>query len=475
MIERLSDKVLLDIFRYYLDVVPWHWPRLVHICRGWRRLVFASQQSLHLRLICTYRTRVLKSLDCWPALPIVIQYERSRFGRLPAPTDVDSIVAALKQSDRVSSINLTVTDTLLEKLSAIDRPFPALEDLRLLSQDRRELTLPRAFRWGQRLRSLHLTGISLFALPQLLHSSGNLVDIQLHAVLNPWFISPEALTDALSGMTQLRSLSLHFLSTYRHVSASPLPRKLVVTPSLTRLDFRGDSKYLEDLVVEIEAPHLGDIELSFFNKTIPELPKLNEFINRIEMHKSHRRVDIRAFANAVSISFIQPGASTRIKLEVFCEPISTQLPTMARIVAPFSASLLDLEDLEISATPFMRNYGPTFMWEYELYHRSWLELLNTFTRVKWLYVSASVAKNLLTDIAIALQLPDKRSEPVLPAWHKLYITQPGPHPMSWREGMVALMTSRMLSGHPIAVEYEIHTAEQCLTGVMYASVTPITC
>ncbi|KAH9043476.1 hypothetical protein EDB83DRAFT_2553967, partial [Lactarius deliciosus] len=99
-IGELSDNVLLNIFRYYLDVFPQHWPRLVHICRRWRRIVFASQQALHLRIICTHGTPVLKTLDCWPAIPIVVKYGGSVDLDPPAPEDEDNILAALKQSDR---------------------------------------------------------------------------------------------------------------------------------------------------------------------------------------------------------------------------------------------------------------------------------------------------------------------------------------------------------------------------------------
>ena len=141
----------------------------------------------------------------------------------PAPEDEDNIMAALKQSDRVSSISLTVTTSLLDKLYAIERPFSELEDLVLLSRDSVQLTLPSTFRWGPRLRRLHLTRIAFPALLQLLHSSRNLVDLQLHEVLNPWYFSPEALTNALSGMAQLQSLSLHF-SLY-HQSRFPYPHR----------------------------------------------------------------------------------------------------------------------------------------------------------------------------------------------------------------------------------------------------------
>ncbi|KAH9011641.1 hypothetical protein EDB84DRAFT_1583293, partial [Lactarius hengduanensis] len=49
-IGELSDDCLLNIFRYYLDVSPRRWPRLVHICRRWRRIVLTYQRALHLQM-----------------------------------------------------------------------------------------------------------------------------------------------------------------------------------------------------------------------------------------------------------------------------------------------------------------------------------------------------------------------------------------------------------------------------------------
>ena len=49
--------------------------------------------------------------------------------RPPATEDEDNIMAALKQSDRVISISLIVTSTLLEKLSSIGSPFSELQEL----------------------------------------------------------------------------------------------------------------------------------------------------------------------------------------------------------------------------------------------------------------------------------------------------------------------------------------------------------
>jgi hypothetical protein len=95
-----------DIFRHYLDTSPQSWPRLVHICRTWQRIVWASRQSLHLQLFCTHGTPVFENQDYWLSLPIAVKYGESLADYPPTLSDEDNIMAALKQSDRVTSITL---------------------------------------------------------------------------------------------------------------------------------------------------------------------------------------------------------------------------------------------------------------------------------------------------------------------------------------------------------------------------------
>src|ERR1700761_9067646 len=103
-IEKLSDEALLKIFRYFSDASPRFWPRLVHICRRWRRIVFTSQRVLQLRLFCTHGTPVSQTLYCWPDIPIIVQYGGSPTLDPPGPEEEGDIMVALKQSGRVSSI-----------------------------------------------------------------------------------------------------------------------------------------------------------------------------------------------------------------------------------------------------------------------------------------------------------------------------------------------------------------------------------
>jgi hypothetical protein len=208
----LSDDVLLKIFHHYLDAYPPLWFTLAHVCRRWRQIVFISPLGLRLRLYCTYGTPILKILDCLPPFPLVMVYGGFPMFPSPALVDEDNIMAALEQADRVCSISLTFSSSLLKKLSTISEPLSGLEYLVLRSQNKAESTLPGAFCWGHRLRTLHSTRIAFPSLPQLLLPSQDLVDICLHEIPAVGYFSPEAFANALCGMNQLQTLSLHFLS-----------------------------------------------------------------------------------------------------------------------------------------------------------------------------------------------------------------------------------------------------------------------
>ena len=438
-IEWVSDEVLLKIFRYFLDVSPRDWPRLVHTCRKWRRIVFASQRVIRLRLFCTHGTPVQKSLDCWPAaLPIVVHYGGSRELDPPDFKERENIMAALQQSDRVISIHLTISTWLLYELFAIKRAFSELQDLVLLSQEREPLTMPSTFRWGHRLRRLHSTGIALSAFLQPLYttSSTDLIDLQLHDSFLPWDFPLAILKNALSEMTQLRSLSLHFLSTGYHF---PLPPdgEPVVLPVLTRLDYRGVMAYLEGIVTIIDAPSLEEIEITSDNPFVA-IPKFQNFI---EMHRSRHGAHILSPEPTISIFFSPPGAPIRLELKSVHNPLHIQISSMAQICLDFSPfHFNDEEDLHIGRTrPSVRMDGSHVI--------GLLELLNKGKELFNLNMNHSL------NIVHTLQALGSQHEK-LPALPKLYIPQPWPRDAALREGVVSFMISRRLSGHPIEVEYE---------------------
>ena len=373
MIKSISNEVLLNIFRYFLDVSPRDWPRLVHTCRKWRHIVYASQRTLRLRLFCTHGTPVQKSLDCWPALPIVVQYGGSWELDPPDFKERENIMAALKKSDRVISIHLTISTWLLDKLSTIEGAFSELQDLVLLSREREPLTMPSTFRWGQRLRRLQSTGIAFSAFLQPLYSSSstNLIDLQLHDAFLPWDFPPVILKNALSEMTQLRSLSLHFRSTTNYHFPLPPHGERVVLPVLTHLDYRGSMAYLEGIVTIIDTPSLSEIEITSDNPFVA-LPKFKNFIDWIEMHRSSHGAHILSSEPTISISLSQPGAPIRLKLKPVHKPSHIQISSMTQICLGFYFSPFhfnDEEDLRIGRTrPSVRMDSS--------HGRGFLELLN---------------------------------------------------------------------------------------------------
>ena len=439
-IEDLCDDILLNVFHLYLRDTPRFWPRLVWVCQKWRQIVLTSPLGLDLRLHCTYGTPVLKTLGFWPRLPIIIRYGGLPNFDPPALNDDDNIISALTQFDRVCSIGLTVTRSLLEKLSAISESLSELEELALLSHDTMELTLPSTFRWGPRLRTLRSTRVAFPVFPQLLSPSQNLVDLHLHNPLDHFSI--EVLTDALSGLAQLRSMSLHFSSTTSYVFPPSPPSQRVVLSTLTRLLFRGMAEYLERLVLEIDAPRLGDIQVTVVDKSVFCLARLGDFIDRIEMRKSYHHARILGSENAVSISLMQPGALTCFKLQLFSEQLSEQQRVMFRIIPHFSAFYLNVEDLCISAT------RPSSQ-KHSLCSDRWAELVDSFSGVKWLHLDGNDS----TNIVCALEDAYWQGKAVLPALHKLYLPQRGPRHAPLSEAVVAFMTSRWRSGYPIGVEY----------------------
>jgi hypothetical protein len=315
---------------------------------------------------------------------------------LPSPEDEDNVAAALKQSDRVCSISLTITSSLLAMCLLIEEPFSDLEDLVLLSQNPMGLALPSTFKWGSRLRRLNSTGIALPALPQLLLPSLDLVHLQLHEVPDVGYFSPEAFASALSGMTQLKYLSLHFLSPASrpsHIGLSS-PGERVVLPALTHLKFRGASEYLNSVVTRIDAPGLVTVEVRFFNQLIFHLSELGPFIDRIEMQKSHQRADIVFSRRAVSISFTHPETQAHLTLQIFCEQLEWQLSSMAQICDNVSPFLSNVQDLGVDTT--QRTSGKD-----DVDGEQWLELIRAFDSAEEFRVTGELA----TDILRALRRP----------------------------------------------------------------------
>jgi hypothetical protein len=195
-IDMLSDDVLLPIFEFYyvgedLDTnQPKErrieaWQTLVHVCRRWRSIVFASPRRLNLRLLCAPETPLGRALEVWPALPLVL-YCRVTTPCVIQRRVVDNIINVLKCRDRVCEIDLTnlMNSQLQIMLPVMQEPFPELTLLRLgayCSQISSGHNDADSLLGGSapRLRHLELWNISFPGLPRLLPSATHLTHLHL--------------------------------------------------------------------------------------------------------------------------------------------------------------------------------------------------------------------------------------------------------------------------------------------------------
>jgi hypothetical protein len=206
-IRILPDDVLLETFDFYMDELVdrdydddrW-WYTLVHVCQKWRNVVFASPRRLNLQLRCTRTRSVREMLDIWPELPIVIKdYDGSKMVE-----GADNVIAALDLKHRVSQINFwSISSSELERFAAVMQdPFPALTRLSLVSFDQMVPAMPvmsDSFLGGSapRLQYLRLHRIPFLALPKLLSSATDLVDLCLWNTPHSGYISPKAIVACL--------------------------------------------------------------------------------------------------------------------------------------------------------------------------------------------------------------------------------------------------------------------------------------
>ena len=303
-ISELPEEVLLEMFSFYLGHRPddeHAWYELVHVCRRWRCLVFASPHRLRLRLVCTDKRPVKEALDLWPDLPISIcahDFKPTRIQTLET-----NVIAALEHHDRVCDIILGAYPTSLMKiLSTMKKPFPSLINLEIVSLLRKKSMIPDSFLGGSAplLQSIQFLNIPLSCpeIRKLLFSAPNLVSLCLFLVprSGPGCTSPEAMVNGLSVLTRLKSLRLSFsLQTpppqLQQASGHRLPFTRVVLPVLTDIDFCGDKEYLEDIVSRIDTPLLVNITITFPHGSIPVTPPLRDFISRTEEFGACSKID----------------------------------------------------------------------------------------------------------------------------------------------------------------------------------------
>ena len=302
-INNLPDNALLEIFDFYRKSQrhalhrlsnAWKWHSLVHVCHRWRQIVLASPIRLHLRILCTLGAPV-RDLGIWPDIPIVIKYYypdmdyHSRFDGLTlTPDDELDVIAALGHPHRVWAVVLgPVTGSQLGKVAAVmQEPFPVLTCLKIHSNDEDVPVLPIEFLGGSApcLQDIHLHGIPYPALPTLLFSTSNLVNLELYHIPPTGYLPPEVMVACLAASPKLDKFILEFqmATTFpERIHPPPLTRTVLPQPSLTLFRFRGDSDYLEDLLARIDGPETNWLLINYIHQPVGfRFAHLSRFIDR---------------------------------------------------------------------------------------------------------------------------------------------------------------------------------------------------
>jgi len=460
-IDALPDNVLIETFEFCLgkdvpDYVGGHnydgWRTLVHVCRRWRCIVFASPRRLDLKLYCSRQRSVnSKTLDIWPELPIVIfaNYVKSE-------EDVNNVIAALRQHNRVCKIEYKqFQDSLLEEFAAIDEPFPALTSLWLSSEQEKAPVLPDSFLGGSapRLRSLRLYGIPYPSIGELLSSTTNLVYLSLWGIPHSGYISPETIVAFLTMLPKLGSLSLGFRhprSRVHRASRHSPPLTHVVFPNLTFFQFQGDIEYLEEILSQIETPMLNQSAFYLFNQLVFDTPLLGHFIRRTEafMTTHAARVQFSSWNVRVALWEREEMANDDMEtrsLSISCKPLDWQLSALPQVLNSFLSSLSTLETLEIAVS--------REDWQDEIDIIQWHEFLHPFTSVKKMTLEGEASVRLVTPPL--RELARERATEVLPALQSLSLTTSSWSPSgALKEAIEEFIATRQLYGHPVTVHYE---------------------
>jgi hypothetical protein len=443
----LPDDVLLVIFDLCADEDPYEkkeievWQPLVHVCRRWRSVAFGSPNRLNLRLVCTAKTPAMDTLDVWPPLPLLIR------DRTSIEEGLENIIAVLERSDRVHVIDLEdVSSSDLEKLSAaMQEPFPELTRLELSSY--REVVLPDSFLGGSapRLQFFHLFGISFPGLPQLLLSATHLVNLYLWSTPHSGYISPEAMSTALSALTSLEELVLEFQSPHflDQATRRPPPPTRSVLSVLRYFRFKGDSEYLDDLVAHIDTPRLNDLYIIFFSQIVFDTPRFIQFISRTAGLKALEKAHVIFAGGAATVKFSSlTSGDGLLHVGISCRELDWQVSSLEQVCTSCLPPLSTLEHLYIYEDTYWQAHRQD-----NIENVLWLELLHPFRTVKKLYLSEEFAQR----IAPALkELVGARMTEVLPALQNIFLEGLRPSGLV-QEGIRQFVAAREVTSHPIAV------------------------
>ena len=394
---------------------------------------------------------VKEKLDFWPELPIYIHAIGYHW---QVGEERGDFLAALRLNHRVSGIHIENTsDSTWETFAQlIQQPFPALTHLWLRPCYPIMNPISRSFlaESAPCLQFLHLDSISFPALPNLLMSTTDLVRLSYNDIPSSGYIPPQAMVTGLSALTRLESLSLTFRSPRNLPERAiriPPPHMHTLLPALTHLHFQGISEYMEDLVVQIDAPLLQSMEITFFHQEDVEVSRLSKFVRCADKLALVNRAEVIFSSDRISVLLSQELLEGRVdpktlRLYLDCPESALRLSYLAQFCTSCLPTLSPFESLHIGVPHF-------YSWKDVIDDPDcqWLGLLYPFNTVQELYLSEYVAAR----VAQALRgLPAERAMEVLPALEAVSISRLKPLGHV-KEAISEFAAMRQLSDHPVFI------------------------
>jgi len=300
------------------------------------------------------------------------------------------------------------------------------------------------------LRIVRLNGVPFPALPHVLSSAKDLVELELRNIPTEGYISPMAMVAGLSALPHLERVSIKFRSggDFDQMSQFPHPRRHIILPALTHFSFRGPTEYVEDFVSRIQAPSLYGVKLTLFNQTLSNIPQLTRFIKRTEKLMSLNYADIAFSSKDAVLSLLssEPERGVYLILRIVCNGLEQQVSSLAQVCRQLDSlvsrvELLDLEEKDCQQQ-YMRDRMDT---------RRWAELFQIFTTVNTLRMATEAGsfawRGLQGDAA-------KKSMDIFPALCDLYVDEGGDS-LFFQEDLNRLLSEHKRSGHIVTVAVHI--------------------
>ena len=375
---------------------------------------------------------------------------------MPEDYDFD---AAIVHHNRICEIEITLKSSQLQRLApAMQEQFPVLTRLSLRydsigSHHLLAPALPDRFLGGSapRLQFLGLDRIPFPALPKLLLSATDLVYLYLHDIPHSGYMSPEAIVTDLAVSANLKALFIEFESLQsrpNRESRCPPPSKRTVLPALTRFESQGVVEWLEDLVARIDAPLLNTFWISFFYQLILDTSHLVQFMRRTTMFQTFDEAHVYFSC----YGSIQVGSLPweeifykRTALNITCEEIDQQFPSLVQILTSFFPSIYVVEHL------YIRGFQDALeQWEVATEDTRWLKFFRPFNAVKNLYVCKNSAPRIAPALGALQELVGERVTNVLPALESLFLEELDPSG-TVQEALGKFVAARQLLGHTVAV------------------------